>query len=172
MLQLSLKILHISNISGIKCGEERVSGAQTLTPAPQRTQSDVAWSSMINNPGGPFYRVSQFRFHKHLPPFPPHLSLLIFLRYLSLNSFDSESSSSRGEALPAWLPFISPQPWRHPPPPPHLPKLLSPPHPPPGRRCFFVSCSSEVIITGTERSHWLLCNVAAARGLWELLLVL
>lgn len=49
---------------------------------------------MINNSWGPFYRVSQFRFHKHLPPIPPHLSLLIFLRYLSLNSFDSESSSS------------------------------------------------------------------------------
>lgn len=61
---------------------------------------------MINNPGGPFYRVSQFRFHKHLPPFPPHLLLLIFLRYLSLNSFDSESSSSKARhCLPGCLLF-------------------------------------------------------------------
>lgn len=61
---------------------------------------------MINNPGGPFYRVSQFRFHKHLLPFPPHLSFLIFLRYLSLNSFDSESRSSEARlCLPGCLLF-------------------------------------------------------------------
>lgn len=65
-------------------GYETVFGPDRLPQTPERIQSDVTWSSGgINRREVPFYRVSQFGFHKRLPAFPLHLLLLIFLRYLS-----------------------------------------------------------------------------------------